>query len=80
MCCSVQSLNPCVDGIWRFWYHHIEKLSAYRSIGIILVSAAVALQLLKVALESCFFVHKIKLSVRSEIDYGIIRILLKMLA
>lgn len=59
-------------------WHHTEKQAAYWLIGIILVSAAAALQLLKVALEFSFFFSKISLSVHSEIDYGITLVLLKM--
>lgn len=57
--------------------HH--KQGADGLIGIILVSAAAALHLLKVALEFCFFIYNVKLSVHSEIDYGITMVLLKML-
>lgn len=59
-------------------WHHTEKQAAYWLIGIILISAAAALQLLKVALEFSFFFSKISLSVHSEIDYGIAVVLLKM--
>lgn len=62
------------DALW----HHTEKRAAYWLIGIILVSAAAALQLLKVALEFCFFISKITLSVHAEVDYGITVVLLKM--
>lgn len=57
--------------------HHTERQGAYRLIGFILVSEAVALQLLKVALEFCVFMYKIKLSGHSEIDYDITMVLLK---
>lgn len=58
--------------------HHTEKKDAYRLIRIIIISAALALQLLKVSLEFCFFIYKIKLSDHSEIDYDITMVLLKM--
>lgn len=56
-----------------------HKRGACGLIEIILISAAAALQLLKVALEFCFFIYNINLSVYSEIDYGITMVLLKML-